>query len=296
VVVLACDAADQKQMAKVLATHPPQTIVHAAGLLDDGVITGLSEERLANVLQAKVDAAWNLHELTRDLALNDLIFFSSAAGVFGNAGQGSYAAANAFLDSLARHRAALGLPAHSLAWGPWANDGMAADLGDTHTKRIQRGGVVPLTDDEGLALLDIACAQPGAVQVPLRFDASALDESASPLFRGLARARRNRPVAAARVNLFEMPEEDRPAAVKQLVASQVAEVLGHMSGAELETEAQLLELGFDSLLSIELRNRLSAATGLELAASVTFDYPTIKSLSGSYDSCAESGCSVQAGV
>ncbi|NEC92810.1 beta-ketoacyl reductase, partial [Streptomyces sp. SID12501] len=159
----ACDVADRGALAAVLdgipAERPLTGVVHTAGVLDDGVIGSLTAERLSAVLRPKVDAAWNLHELTRDLGLSAFVMFSSAAGVFGGAGQGNYAAGNVFLDALAAHRNAQGLAGTSLAWGLWAETGgMGAALGAEDVSRLGRGGVSALTAAEGLALFDAAPA------------------------------------------------------------------------------------------------------------------------------------------
>ncbi|NEC20252.1 SDR family NAD(P)-dependent oxidoreductase, partial [Streptomyces parvus] len=176
--VVACDLADRDAARELLAAHAVTAVVHSAGVLDDGVFASLTPERLDNVLRPKADAAWNLHELTRETELTAFVLFSSAAGVLGAPGQANYAAANAFLDALAHHRRALGLPAQSLAWGQWAqSEGMAAVLSEPGAATSAlRTGLPALSVAEGLELLDAATAAPGAVLVPLKLDIAALRE------------------------------------------------------------------------------------------------------------------------
>ncbi|MBI0301339.1 KR domain-containing protein, partial [Streptomyces sp. PRKS01-29] len=149
-------------------------VVHAAGVLDDATVEGLSEEQIERVLAPKVDAAWHLHELTQGMGLEAFVLFSSAAGVLGNAGQANYAAANTFLDALAQYRQAQGLPAVSLAWGLWAQDsGMTGHLDHEDHARLNRTGITPMTTEEGLALFDAAQGVGRAVVVPVRVDVRA---------------------------------------------------------------------------------------------------------------------------
>ncbi|GAA1154497.1 hypothetical protein GCM10009577_91330 [Streptomyces javensis] len=298
--VAACDAADREALAGLLATIPadrPLTaVVHTAGVLDDGVIDMLTPERVDAVLRPKVDAAVNLHELTRDLDLSAFVLFSAAAGTLGGAGQGGYAAANVFLDALAGHRRATGRTALSLVWGMWAEErGMGGRLGEADLKRAARGGVLPLSAAEGLALFDAAHAVPDeAVLVPVRLEMATLRAAATtgellPLYRGLVRTPVRRaaaggPAAPEAVadtaegtlaqRLAGQSEPQRQRTVLDLVRRQVAAVLGYASKDQVGAEQAFKELGFDSLTAVELRNRLNAATGLKLTATLVYDYPT----------------------
>jgi acyl transferase domain-containing protein/thioesterase domain-containing protein/acyl carrier protein len=289
----ACDVAERNTLAEALTTisaeHPLTAVVHTAGVLDDGVIASLTPERLRTVLRPKADAAWNLHDLTRHLDLKAFIVFSSAAGVFGGAGQGNYAAANAFLDALAQHRRGHGLPATSLAWGLWAQSGgMAGDLDEAELARLQRGGVAAITADQGRELFDAATnATSEPLLVPMPLDMAALRAQASvgmlpPLFRGLVRVppRRAAQSAAAAQSgalaqqLAGVPDAEAEAIVLALVRTQVAAVLGYAGPEAVEPQRAFSEVGFDSLTAVELRNRLTAVTGVRLPATLIFDYPT----------------------
>ncbi|MFD7629881.1 type I polyketide synthase [Streptomyces sp. NPDC059851] len=301
----ACDAADRDALAAVLAAVPadrPLTaVVHTAGVLDDGIIDSLTPDRLDTVLRPKVDAAWNLHELTEGHQLSAFVLFSSVAGSFGAPGQGNYAAANAFLDALAQHRAARGLTACSLAWGLWATaDGMAGALDEADLTRMARAGVTGLAPEEGLALFDTSRTLDDAVLVPMRVEpavlrAQAADGTLPPLLRGLVRtpARRaaapatravSRTVAAPEGSLRErlagLPAAERQQAVDELVSGQVAAVLGHGTADDVDADRGFLDLGFDSLTAVDLRNRLTAASGLRLPVTLIFDYPSPAALSG----------------
>ncbi|MEU9992384.1 type I polyketide synthase [Streptomyces sp. NPDC048045] len=281
VAVVACDVADRDAVAALLAEHPVTAVVHVAGVLDDGVIESLTPGRIDTAFRPKVDAAWNLHELTRDLDLSAFVVFSSAAGTFGNPGQGNYAAANAYLDALAQHRRAQGLPAASLAWGLWADaGGMTGELAETDRGRLARAGVAGLSAEEGLRLFDAALALPSAVAVPMRLDLAPLrarSETVPALLRALVRTARPeaaRTEGGLAARIAALPKDERLPALLDLVRTAVAAVLGHASAAEVEPERAFGELGFDSLTAVELRNRLDTATGLRLPATLVFDYPT----------------------
>ncbi|MFB7919339.1 type I polyketide synthase, partial [Streptomyces sp. NPDC056061] len=293
VVWAACDVADRGALAGVLASvpaeHPLTGVVHTAGVLDDGIIGSLTPERLGRVLRPKVDAAWNLHELTEGLDLSVFVLFSSAAGVFGGAGQANYAAANAFLDALAQHRRARGLAGSSLAWGLWAAEsgGMAGELDEAETARLRRGGIVALTAERGLELFDAATRTDEALLVPMPLDLAALRAQAGagmlpPLFRGLVRVPPRRaaqgaataPSGALGRQLAGISEAEADRIVQDLVRVHVAAVLGYTGPEEVDPQRAFSEVGFDSLTAVELRNRLGAATGVRLPATLIFDYPT----------------------
>ncbi|WP_425288512.1 type I polyketide synthase [Streptomyces melanosporofaciens] len=301
----ACDTADRDALAATLAAipaeHPLTAVVHTAGVLDDGVISSLTGERIDTVLRPKVDAAWNLHELTRELDLAAFVLFSSAAGAFGSSGQGNYAAANTFLDALAQHRHAQGLPASSLAWGLWAAaDGMAGSLDASDVTRISRGGFAALPQDEGLALFDLSGTLSEAVLVPIRIDTGALRGQAAagllpPLLRGLVRTpvRRSADTGATgagtladsaagslATRLSGLSETERDRELLEVVRSHVAAVLGYATPDDVDAGRGFLDLGFDSLTAVDLRNRLGAAAGLRLPVTLIFDYPTPTALAG----------------
>ncbi|MDX8141338.1 type I polyketide synthase [Lentzea sp. BCCO 10_0061] len=289
--VVACDAADREALKTLLAgipaEHPLTAVVHTAGVLDDGVLASLTPERFTTVLRPKADAAWHLHELTRDLDLAAFVLFSSAASTLGNAGQANYAAANAFLDALARHRHAQGLPATSLAWGLWEqSSGLLGELTDVDRKRMNRGGFGALATKNALALFDTALSTAQPVLLPMELDIPAMrtrigSGTVPPLFRGLIRAAR-RPAAAPSEDalLAGVPAEEREAVLLDLVRTQVAAVLGHASADAVDPERAFSDFGFDSLSAVELRNNLAATTGLRLPATLIFDYPNPVVLTG----------------
>ncbi|WP_431894306.1 type I polyketide synthase [Micromonospora haikouensis] len=286
--IVAADLADPDAVADVLsmvdARHPLRAVVHAAGVLDDGVLESMTPDRLAAVLRPKVDAAWNLHRATTGHELTAFVLFSAAAGVFGGPGQGNYAAGNAFLDALAEHRRALGLPAVSLTWGRWAQaSGMTGHLDAADIRRLDRGGMAALSNEEALALFDVAWRSERAVLMPAKISTGVAAPGAPvhPLLTGLVRAAGRRAAAgeaadgqAYAARLAGLTADKRVRALRDLVLSNVAVVLGHGDPAGIEPTRAFRELGFDSLTAVELRNRLGAATGLRLPATLVFDNPT----------------------
>ncbi len=286
VTVAACDTADREALAAALAQVPAEQplvgVIHTAGVLDDGVLTALTPDRVSAVLRPKVDAARHLHELTRGSDLRAFVLFSSAAGVLGQAGQSSYSAANAFLDALAQRRRAEGLPAHSLAWGLWAeSSGMTSHLDATDLRRLSRTGLAALPSDEGLALFDTALRTDRAVLVPARLDTVALraQPEVPPVLRALVRAPKLRETSAPQTLTFRqrfagLEATERGHAVLDVVRAQVAAVLGYASPERVEPDRGFLDLGLDSLTALELRNRLGRESGTRLPATLIFDHPT----------------------
>ncbi|MFE2295007.1 SDR family NAD(P)-dependent oxidoreductase [Streptomyces sp. NPDC059452] len=290
--VEACDVADRDALAALLAgipaDRPLSAVVHAAGVLDDGTVESLTPERMRHVLRPKVDAAFHLHALTRDLPLSAFVLFSSASATVGNAGQGNYAAANAFLDALAQHRRALELPAQSLAWGLWERRStMTGTLTAADLRRMSRGGTAAIGSEEGLALFDAALTLDEPLLVPVRIDLGRLRAAARTapvpaLLSALVPGTVRRPASGAdaaeadslRRRLTGLPPEERLATLLDLVRSRGADILGHGGAGSIDPDQPFKDLGFDSLTSVELRNRLSTATGRRLPATLVFDHPT----------------------
>ncbi|MER6016434.1 SDR family NAD(P)-dependent oxidoreductase, partial [Streptomyces bluensis] len=286
--VRACDVSDRAALAAVLDGVDVSGVVHAAGVLDDGLVADLTPERLAGVMAAKVESALHLHELTADRELSAFVLFSSFAGVVGNAGQAAYSAANTILDALATTRRSQGLPAVSLAWGMW-EAGMGGRLPQADIARLRRGGLPPLAASEALALMDAALVvnEPNAVPVALR--TSALSDGRVPsVLRDLVpTAGRRWGVAASGAagdggglveRLRGLGSVERDRVLLDAVLAEVAGVLGHASAGAVDASRAFKELGFDSLTAVDLRNRLNSVTGLHLPATLIFDHPTILSL------------------
>uniref|UniRef100_UPI003D744872 type I polyketide synthase n=1 Tax=Streptomyces chumphonensis TaxID=1214925 RepID=UPI003D744872 len=315
VTIAACDAADRDRLAEVLAGVPADrplgAVFHTAGVVDDGVLGSLTTESLRRVLRPKAAAARNLHELTSGAELSAFVLFSSFAGTVGALGQAAYAAANAFLDAVAAQRRAAGLPAVSLAWGPWAGQGMAAE--EAVASGARRVGLLPMAPERALAALgraapgspgSAAAAVPGAASgnghLVLadvdweRFAPAFTVGRPSPLIADLPDVRRvldaTRPTAGSEgsggtadeltARLRGLSGPDRHRALAHVVREHVAAALGHASSRTVDPDRPFKELGFDSLAAVDLRNRLTAHTGLRLPTTLVFDYPTAGALAG----------------
>ncbi|MEU7763653.1 SDR family NAD(P)-dependent oxidoreductase [Nocardia sp. NPDC049190] len=289
--VLACDVSDRtavRTMLDALSDGPALTgVVHAAGVLADGTFDSLTPDQVDRVLAPKVDAVLNLHELTAECELSAFILFSSVAGILGSAGQANYAAANSVLDALARRRATAGLPAISVAWGPWSQDsGMTGELDAAAVERLSRMGLRPLAEADGLTLLDLAGGAGTPFVAAVDLDRSALSAAAARvgvlpgLLRSLAPSARRADTGGGDLarQLATAPPDRHDAIVLGFVRAQVAAVLGHASGEQIDVEKPFTEMGFDSLGAVEFRNRLAKITGLRLPSTLAFDYPTASAM------------------
>jgi NAD(P)-dependent dehydrogenase (short-subunit alcohol dehydrogenase family)/acyl carrier protein len=290
VTVAACDVSDRSSLADLLSSVPRSAplrgVAHCAGLLDDGVLEHQTAERLAAVMAPKVWGAWHLHELTRDLPLDLFVLYSSVAGVVGNPGQSNYAAANAFLDQLAHQRRAQGLRACSLSWGAWSGGGMASKNVDL--SRMAREGFDALTPERGIALLETALGHSAAHQVPWALQLKRVARSVSAggsvpaLWRALVRppvGRRGEQAVSLQDLLAPLSDKERRARVAEMVRDLAAQVLGEGSAGSVPLDQPLQELGLDSLMAVELRNRLNERLRTRLPATLLFDHSTVDALS-----------------
>ncbi|WAE64385.1 type I polyketide synthase [Streptomyces cavourensis] len=296
--LVAGDVADRAAVAAVLEGidpgHPLTAVFHLAGVLDDGLVEGFTEERLHRVMAPKVQGARLLDELTGRLDLAAFVLFSSAAGTLGTAGQSGYAAANATLDALAANRRKRGLAGLSLAFGLWeqAGVGMTAHLGKAELGRLRRQGIGALTLTEGLNALDVALARPETQLMPVRLELASLRHAlggaeAPPLLRAMLQRTtegRGAEVAGTTQSLdtrmADASEAERPALLLDLVRSEVADVLGLPGPDSVPTDRALRSLGIDSLTMVQLRKRLAKRLNTTLPATLVFDHPTAEAIAG----------------
>ncbi|MET0135976.1 MAG: type I polyketide synthase [Kibdelosporangium sp.] len=285
--IAACDVSDRHAVTELFADHTIAAVVHVAGATDNGMIDTITPDRVETVLRPKVDAAWYLHELTRDHDVDAFVMISSAGGLVLAGGQSNYAAANVFLDALAAQRRAQGLPAMSLAYGPW-EIGMSGALEGSDLGRMKRTGMPPMSVRQGLALFDAALGTDAALAVPLRVQLSALRdrEDIPALLRALV-PQRPRPRTVLRERLAGLSAHQRDRVVREVVRTHVAAVLGHASGESIDPDRAFDQLGFDSMASVELRNQLATATGLRLPATLAFDHPTANAVAALIIASAE---------
>ncbi|MEU6162543.1 type I polyketide synthase, partial [Streptomyces sp. NPDC047130] len=296
VIVATGDTADRDALTAALAQLPPDLpltgVVHAAGALDDGTLDTLTPERFEAVLAAKAGGVVALDDVTRSHDLDFFVAFSSLAGTLGSAGQGNYAAANAFVDAWMRGRRDRGLPGASIAWGPWAQDGMAAD-DRAVAGRLRRAGLSPMDPELAVTALEQTIAgddttpQPVVADIDWPLFATGLTEARpSPLLSELPEAATTArtpggdsgPADGFRAELAAAPAGRRGHLLLDAVRTWAAAVLGHRSAEAVGTGQAFRDLGFDSLAAVELRNLIGARTGLTLPVSLVFDRPTPKDL------------------
>ncbi|MFC6784389.1 SDR family NAD(P)-dependent oxidoreductase, partial [Streptomyces atroolivaceus] len=283
---VAADVSDREAVAALFAEYPVRGVIHAAGVLADGLVESMTPDQFDTAFRPKADAAWHLHELGGDLAM--FMLFSSATSALDAKAQGNYAAANVFLDALAAHRRARGLPAQSLAWGFWSEDGMGTRLDEADLARIRRTGIASLPTDEALELLDAAVATGEPALAPVRLDTAVLrtrEDELPVVLSDLVRRPKARVSAAEGgsstpfgTKLTGLAEGEREAFVLDAVRTQIAAVLGHGGAQDIEPRRAFTDFGFDSLTAVEFRNKVAAATGLRLPSTIVFDYPTPRAL------------------
>jgi acyl transferase domain-containing protein/NADPH:quinone reductase-like Zn-dependent oxidoreductase/NAD(P)-dependent dehydrogenase (short-subunit alcohol dehydrogenase family)/acyl carrier protein len=284
--VLEADVSDPAQVRRLLAAvrealPPLRGIVHAAGVLDDGVLMQQTWERFRKVMAPKVEGAWNLHAMTQDLPLDFFVCFSSVASLVGNAGQGNYAAANAFMDALAHHRRGRGLPALSINWGPWGDVGMAAEGSGHRQRRLADQGFRPIAPDEGVQLfsqlLGATRAQVGVLPITwsefLRINAAG-----GAFFDRVATRTTRAPKEEPDIRRQLAAAPDPRGLLAHHVRSVVGKVLGMREPGAIDARARLFDLGLESLMAVELRGRFEDSLGCPLRPTLLFDYPTIEAL------------------
>ncbi|AUH45287.1 beta-ketoacyl synthase [Streptomyces sp. CMB-StM0423] len=289
VTVAACDVTDAEAVGALVDSigedHPLTAVIHTAGVLNDTVLSKLTPDDLHPVLAPKVDAAYHLHQATKDLDLAHFVLYSSAAGTLGNPGQANYAAANTYLDALAHHRSRLGLPTTSLAWGYWEQStGLTGHLTTTDIRSLTHG-TAPLTTEHALHLLDTALTtthpqhlctplNPGTLRTAPRLPALLRDLVPAPRRTAARTHGAQSPGTDLAARLRALPSEGRQKLLLDVVCSAVAAVLGHGGADAIDPYRPFNELGFDSLTAVQLRNRLTEATELRLTSTLIFDHPT----------------------
>ncbi|NEQ72612.1 MAG: SDR family NAD(P)-dependent oxidoreductase [Okeania sp. SIO2C9] len=286
--VLLGDISVEKDVAEIFQKMqkllPLKGVIHAAGVLDDKLVQNMSTQHLAKVMAPKVAGTWNLHQMTKDLELDFFVCFSSITSMLGNSGQGNYAAANAFMDAFAHYRRGQGLPGLSINWGPWAFGGMAASLETQHQNRSESIGIRKIQPEEGMValenLLSGSQSQVGVFPVNWsQFLTQVPGVEKMPLLSELISTQPSLPQKSGLLEKLEaIAVRDRMELFTTHIQSMVAQTLGLTDGQKLERRQPLFDLGLDSLMAVELKNRLESSLQTSLSSTLLFDYPTLEAL------------------
>ncbi|NEO71582.1 type I polyketide synthase [Moorena sp. SIO3H5] len=282
------DISEQRDAVRIInqiqdSLPPLKGVIHAAGVLDDSLLQNLSWQQFTKVMAPKVAGTWHLHQLTKDLPLDFFVCFSSMASMLGSPGQGNYAAANAFMDAIANYRRGMGLPGLSINWGPWASAGMAAKLGDEHLDRLHNSGLKSISLNEGMQalekLLQLEVPQVGVMPINWSQWFEVQAGTTMPMLKDLAPSQSKSSQEGWFIKHLEAvsPEQRRQLLTKE-VRSQVAQILGIADPEQIDSQVGLFDIGIDSLMLTELRNRLQSSLGCRLSATTLFNYNTIDDL------------------
>ncbi|MGB0521655.1 MAG: SDR family NAD(P)-dependent oxidoreductase [Flammeovirgaceae bacterium] len=286
------DVSDLASLEKIIqqipSAYPLKGVIHSAGVLDDGVILNQTEAKFTKVLNPKVTGAWNLHELTKDLALDIFVLYSSMASILGGAGQANYAAANGFMDQLATYRKANGLPCHTINWGAIGGVGMAANLSELDRERLEKQGVRYLTSEDAFPLLEFAIQQESGQFGIIHFQKNRLAKALEAyhgkipaIYQKLInkpKAKQQDTTSQLKQELHKLAKEQRQDYLIEFLQDHIAQTI-HCNPADILIDQPLQELGLDSLMAVGLRNQLSKMTGLKLPATLLFDYPDLEKIS-----------------
>ena len=289
ILVLCGDISQQEDVTKILseieASLPPlRGVIHAAGVLDDGLVLNMNWEQFKRVMAPKIKGAWHLHDLTQEKPLDFFVCFSSIASLLGSPGQGNYVAANAFMDALAHHRHSMGLPALSINWGPWTEGGMVTRLENPHQNRMLNQGITPIRKEQGLQILADLLAEDSTQVGVLPINWSQFFRQLPvgtniPFLEAFATTVRQLKTGKSFIQRLEMtPVQERRELLVTHIRSQIAKVLGLKVPRQIGLRQSLFDLGIDSLMAVELRNLLQSSLGCSIRSTVLFDYPTLEEL------------------
>ncbi|NEO13876.1 MULTISPECIES: type I polyketide synthase [unclassified Moorena] len=274
-----------KTLQEISASLPPlKGVIHAAGVLDDGLLQNMSWQQFTKVMAPKVAGTWHLHQLTLDVPLDFFVCFSSMVSMFGSPGQGNYAAANGFMDALAHYRRGQGLPGLSINWGPWAAAGMAARLDSFNQQRLDRSGMIAIKPEQGMmalgSLLSESQSQVGVFPINWsRFVSQLPGGQKMPLLEALISTEQSLTQKSAfREQLESVPVSERQELLTNQIRSLIAKTLGWTDTQKIGMRQPLFDLGLDSLMAVELKNRLESSLETSLSSTLLFDYPTVEAL------------------